>query len=135
MIFAIPSKDRIIDFSKIKQVSINDKVLSVKVALDDASRTKGLGGVQELSMNEGMLFVFNTPGNYRFWMKDMYIPIDMIWIDQNFNIVHIEHNVLPETFPNTFGLKEKTASFVLEVFSGVSTLNNFKIGDKIKFLY
>jgi uncharacterized protein len=45
-----------------------------------------------------MLFVFENEAEHIFWMKDMRFPIDIIWLDSNKTIIHIEHNVQPCSF-------------------------------------
>ena len=62
------------------------------------NRLKGLSIKNTLNESEGMLFPFDTPGEYSFWMKDMKFPIDIIWIDSNYKIVYIEKNLQPCAF-------------------------------------
>ena len=66
------------------------------------SRQKGLGGRESLATSTAMLFVFDYPDKYGIWMKDMNFPIDILWLDKEGRIVHIEENISPETFPKTF---------------------------------
>ena len=47
------------------------------------AQSKGLAIRDSLNENEGMLFIFETPQKYSFWMKDMKFPIDIIWINQD----------------------------------------------------
>ena len=64
-------------------VKIGDGLrVNVTVADTEATREKGLSGRDPLGPDEGMLFVFQTPLAYGFWMKDMKFPIDIIWIAQ-----------------------------------------------------
>lgn len=102
-------------------------------ALTAEARERGLSGTKYLSKNDGMLFEFPYENQWYFWMKDMSIPIDIIWIDANNNVVHVEKNLSPDTYPESFGPKSN-ALYVLEVASGVSEKVNLKIGDKIIFV-
>ena len=122
------------DFNSVKQVAINDAIFSVVVVADDFSRMKGLSGVEYLSSDQGMLFVFEYSGIYPFWMKDMLIPIDIIWINEDFKIVYIEVNLNPNTYPKSFGPKQETSRFVLEVSAGIVNMFDIKIGDTVYFL-
>jgi hypothetical protein len=85
-----------------------------------------------LAKNEGMLFVFNHPSQHVFWMKDMNFPIDMIWLDENLKIIYFQKNVLPESYPATFG-PDQNSLYVLEVNAGFSDKHNLKIGDSLSF--
>lgn len=114
-----------------RTLNIKDIVIFVDVAEDNATRAQGLSGRKSLKDDQGMLFVFETLGIYKFWMKEMNFPIDIIWFDGNQKIVHIEKNVLPESYPKLFGPDEET-KYVLEVAAGFSTKNDLKVGDTFK---
>src|SRR3989344_7332267 len=66
--------------SDIKYVKIAGQEVKVELALTPEEQTQGFSGRSGLGENEGMLFVFDTPGKYGFWMKDMLFPIDIIWL-------------------------------------------------------
>jgi uncharacterized membrane protein (UPF0127 family) len=57
-----------------------DLRVNVSVADNDATREKGLSGKEGLAADEGMLFIFDHPQAYGFWMKEMKFPIDILWI-------------------------------------------------------
>jgi uncharacterized protein len=46
--------------------------------------------------------VFDREGYQGFWMKEMNFPIDIVWLNKDKKIVHIEHNVSPDTYPKIF---------------------------------
>jgi len=114
-------------------VFIGQTEVTADIADTDASREKGLGGRTGLAENEGMLFEFQTPDYYGFWMKDMSFSIDMIWFDANWTVVGIQEDVLPSTYPQVFK-PQAPALYVLEVPSGFTLLHNIKIGDSGKIL-
>ncbi len=116
------------------QVIIGDAVFTVQIADSDYERAQGLSGVPSLRDNQGMLFLFDAPGNYLFWMKDMLIPIDIVWIDSNWQIVHIEHAVTPDSYPKTFGT-EIPSLYVLEVAAGTAERLNIRVGNTIQFVW
>ncbi len=95
-------------------------------------RELGLSGTRYLSPRDGMIFEFPYENQWYFWMKDMSIPIDIVWISKEMEIVHIERNLTPDSYPKSFGPKNY-ALYVLEVAAGVSEKTNLKIGDKIIF--
>src|SRR5437870_2235982 len=89
-------------FSYRSQVLLGGKIFNVAVVETKALQEKGLSGQKDLNSDEGMLFIFNKPDNYGFWMKGMLFPIDILWMDQNWRIIHIENFVKPETYPKIF---------------------------------
>lgn len=114
------------------EIYIGETVVSALVVDRDSTRAQGLSGVESLQSGTGMLFVFEDIGVQKFWMKDMLFSIDIIWIDINMEIIHIENNVRPDTFPRSFGPKEPVVKFVLEVGEGFAESHQIKIGDEIK---
>lgn len=104
-------------------------ILVVPVDTPEA-RQKGLSGVSALPENEGMLFIFDKEGKYGFWMKDTFLSLDIIWINNNLEIVHIERNVRPESYPATY-YSPVPARFVVEVNAFFTSTFNINIGDKI----
>src|ERR1700675_3717330 len=70
-------------------VTIGTTTVAVEVESTEASREQGLSGRTSLAEGSGMLFVFQTPGVYGFWMKDMNFDLDMLFADSNGKIVTI----------------------------------------------
>lgn len=71
------------------KIEIGDKEYEVKVAKTEEARAKGLQGVNNLPKNEGMLFIFEEPQTVGFWMKDTSIPLDIIFIDEDMEVISI----------------------------------------------
>ncbi len=117
---------------KIQGLDINATIVSTN---DDQKR--GLGKKESLPLNEGMIFVFDQPGVYSFWMKDMKFAIDIIWMDENKKVVDIAPNVVPEPGKSdrdlTLYKPKESAKYVLEVNAGLSSLNNIQVGDIAEF--
>ncbi len=113
-------------------VYIGQKVVDTQIADTPAAQALGLGGRAGISANAAMLFVFSESERYGFWMKDMRFSIDMIWLDENKNVVFIKDNVSPATFPEVF-MPNAPARYVLEVNAGFAKENGVKIGSKINF--
>ena len=107
--------------------SIGTTTLLTEVVKTPEDRNQGLSGRTSLEPQTGMLFIFEEPGIYPFWMKDMNFPIDMIWIDEQWRIVDISHNISPETYPQTFS-SSLPIRYVLEVNAGFSRKNNLLSG-------
>lgn len=63
-----------------QRLTVGQATFTVDVAETDIQRQKGLSGRVSLSSGQGMLFVFDQPGQHVFWMKDMFFPLDFVWI-------------------------------------------------------
>ena len=105
--------------------------ITAEVADTKSSRELGLSGRPSMKDSEGLLFVFDTPGRYGFWMKDMLFNLDLIWINQDGIVVEIERNASKDSYPKTF-MNASPASYVLEVNAGVAEKQGLYIGSKVK---
>jgi uncharacterized membrane protein (UPF0127 family) len=98
------------------------------------SRAKGLMFVESMPENEGMLFIFQEDSNNGFWMKNTLIPLDIIYIDSERNIVDIQKNAQPckedpcPTYPSSSEYR-----YVIEVNGGWCDANNIDLDTKITF--
>ncbi len=110
-----------------EEILLGGKTLRVQIADTDAARTRWLSGIETLEDDEGMWFVFPEDGLHTFWMKDMRFPIDILWLDAEQRIIHIEHQVRPETFPRSF-MPNSPARYVLEVRAGWVQEYDIQIG-------
>lgn len=90
---------------------------------------RGLSGHAPLAENEGMLFLFDQPDRYSFWMPDMRFAIDIIWIGSDWRIVDISHNVTPESYPEVF-TPSAPAQYVLEVPADSAERYGWKVGEE-----
>ncbi|HEY0908385.1 MAG TPA: DUF192 domain-containing protein [Candidatus Paceibacterota bacterium] len=109
-------------------VTLNGAVFKAIVADTPASRERGLSGSKPLASDEAMLFVFEIPDDVGFWMKDMNYSIDIVWLDANMKVIHIEKDVAPETYPTVF-YPEGAALYVLEFSAGTADRIGLKLGD------
>ncbi len=94
-------------------------------------REQGLSGRTSLEPGYGMLFVFEDEDAYGFWMKDMHIPIDILWLSDTGVILGIEHSVSPDTYPAVF-YPPQPVMLVLEVAAGTARANGWDTGDAIR---
>lgn len=129
----VSSEAENLDINKIQYIKIADKILKIDLALTSETQQQGLSERNKLAEDEGMLFVFNHMDKYSFWMKDMNFALDIIWIGEDFRVVYIKKNALPESYPETF-TPDKNAKYVLEVNASFSRENNLKVGDQVEFL-
>lgn len=124
-ILSIPSdvKFELVEFPR-GTIKIDNVVLEVQIADTDPLRTQGLMFQEELPFDQGMLFVFEGEERRSIWMLNMQFSLDILWLDIEGNILHIEKNVPPcktaletATCPSYKG-DNKLAKYVLEVTSG-----------------
>lgn len=119
-----------------KQVIINDKVINAQLANTKEKRKKGLSGREVLASDEGMLFTFDSSGKHPFWMKDMKIALDFIWIKEN-KIIDITENVQPpiagqpDSSLPIYQSKEESDK-ILEVPAQTVQNLSIKVGDTVK---
>lgn len=114
--------------------AINGHVFNLTIANSPKEKEIGLSETKSLPENQGMLFPFEKPGYYSFWMKDMTFPIDIIYINGQ-EIVTIKNNVFPPKNPTeslVIYTPLKSSDKVLEISAGLSEKYNFKKGDKVQ---
>jgi len=110
--------------------------IPVEVADTHKKRSLGLGKRTSLKKGWGMLFVFENQKQYRFWMKDMQFPLDIIWLD-NHRIVHIIHNANPANSGDEPEVMTSPVpvNFVLEIAAGRAAKLRLKTGQQMKFKF
>lgn len=84
--------------------------------------------------NEGMLFLFNPPGEPAFWMKDMLFPIDIVWIKNNAVVAISEQLPTPGAKQDSelpLYIPPTTIDAALEVNAGLTKLYNVHVGDVV----
>lgn len=105
--------------------------VNVEVADNEGERMQGLMYRYAMDENNGMFFIFEEEAPRAFWMKNTYIPLDIIYIGADKEIVSIQKYTQPKS---TYSLpSEKPAQYVLEVNAGFSDKYGLKPGDKIEF--
>lgn len=102
----------------------------VRLAKTSEEQAKGLMNVENMPKDEGMFFIFEDVGMRAFWMKNTYIPLDIIFINENGDIVHIDKNRQPlDETPKGAKVPVKA---VLEINGGLSDALGIKNGDNVK---
>lgn len=103
-----------------------------EVADTEKKREQGLMFREILDKDHGMLFIFDEEQNVSFWMKNTRIPLDMLFIDNNEKIVHIEKNVPPcKNDPCPLYSSPVKVRYVLETNEGFSDTHQISIGDAV----
>jgi hypothetical protein len=116
------------------RVCINDHCFQVELAKTPEERARGLMFKKHLDDDGGMLFLFEEENVYPFWMKNTFIPLDILWINSNKEIVFIYKNAQPcITEPCPVIYPGKKAKYVLELHGGISDTIGLIEGDKVSF--
>ena len=123
-IYSIPSDSKLesVEFPR-GTIKVDETVLEVQIADDESKRIRGLMFQDPLPFDQGMIFVFDEPGVYSLWMLNMQFSLDMIWFDEQGNVVHIEQDIPPCETPTEIMACQSIvpsgeAKYILEVTSG-----------------
>ncbi len=118
-------------------ISGNETLAEVNLEVADTSseRREGLMNRTKLEKNHGMLFKYESEGNRWFWMKNTYIPLDIIFLDSNYTVLNIEQ-ADPE--PNTpedelaSYRSEEPAQYVVELNQDFAENHSISKGDRLR---
>lgn len=101
----------------------------VEIAADDSSRTQGLMYRRDLAPDHGMLFDFEVEQPISMWMKNTYIPLDMVFILSDGQVHRVEERTQPHSLRTIDSGVE--VRFVLEVPAGTAKRIGIAPGDKV----
>jgi hypothetical protein len=105
--------------------------IDIEIADTDYERTRGLMYRHSLPENAGMLFIFDRSEPRSFWMRNTYIPLDIIFADEKKQIIQIYRKTTPLSY--TAMQSKKNAKYVVEVNAGFSDNHGIAVGDRIRF--
>jgi uncharacterized membrane protein (UPF0127 family) len=103
----------------------------VEIADDEASREHGLMDRRKMAADHGMLFEFPGRQPVTFWMKDTYLPLDMLFIDSDGSVRRVALHATPmseDLIPSG-----APVTGVLELNAGQADAIGVAVGDKVKF--
>ena len=112
--------------------------ITCEVASSHEERSVGLMSREELSADEGMVFVYESPHNVSFWMKNVLIPLDIIFLNENGAVVNIEEADVEVDVPDENLWSYCSASpvlWVVEVNQGLCNLYGIDVGTNVSIEY
>ncbi len=115
-------------------VTPDGTAIRLELAVTDEERAQGLMFRDSLAADHGMLFLFEADGRVPFWMKNTFIPLDMLWLSAAGEVVDLHSNVQPCRFdpcPNYAPAKPGRA--VLEVNAGFASAHALRPGVLLRF--
>ena len=122
--------------NKVK-ITLNKKEYNLDIARTDEERSRGLAKFESIKDDEGMLFIFDSPGRYSFFMKDMKFNIDIIFLDVNKKVVDMYKNVKFQDYKNPYDYETYKPNFnskyTIELKDGEIENSGLKIGDYVDF--
>lgn len=131
-VFAVYSGISSLLDNKTRMLTPNGFII-VEIVNTPETRKQGLSGRESISDSEGMLFEFDvTTADNCLVMRDMLISIDMVWMNENREVVTVTPAVAPETYPDTF-CPEQPAKYSLELASGNAEKLEITPGTKLRW--
>lgn len=103
---------------------------TVEIAETREQHAQGLMYRRSMAADAGMLFVYKTPRNASFWMKNTFIPLDMLFIGANGKIVNIQERTVPQSLSPVRSKGRVLA--ILELNGGTASRQGIKPGDKVR---
>ncbi len=109
--------------------------ITAELAVTAAQRAQGLMFRDRIDADQGMLFIFDREELNSFWMLNMKFAIDILWLDRNRRVVHIEASVPPcpkepcPSYPTP-----SPAMYVLELQNGAAAAHKIKLGERMDFI-
>ncbi len=116
------------------EVRINSAVYNLRLADSEAELEKGLSGVGALDSDGGLLMQFTVDNRWGIWMKDMKIPLDIIWLDSAKRVVYIEENVSPQLGTSKIMEPAVPTRYVLELSEGSVKNAGIQVGQQAEFI-
>jgi uncharacterized membrane protein (UPF0127 family) len=117
------------------QVCLRDSCFNVELAITPSEQAQGLMFRYSLDSNAGMLFIYKEEQRRAFWMKNTYIPLDIIWLNRDGEVVYIAKNVQPCRDASYCPIisPDVAAAYVLEVNAGTCDAIGLSEGDTAQF--
>jgi uncharacterized membrane protein (UPF0127 family) len=113
-------------------VSLSDTpapAMRFEFATTEAAREQGLGDRASVPDDYAMVFAFPKPDQYGFWMKDMEVPLDIVWLSDTGVVLGIEARVPASSYPNVF-YPPQPVQYVLEAKAGFMAEHGVGVGDR-----
>jgi len=117
------------------QVCFDEVCVAVEIADSEEERSQGLMFRSQLPEGRGMLFIFPESAFWSFWMKDTYVPLDILWLNEKMEVVEVIRKAQPavgQLHPPRFG-GTVPARFVLEVPADFAERHGLRKGSRARF--
>lgn len=109
--------------------TVRGRALTLETADTAEKKRHGLMGRRTLKEDHGMFFPSKTKQAQSFWMKDTYLPLDMMFVDETNTISKIAERVEPMSLERV----RDEACYVIETNGGWAQKNSVQVGDRVMF--
>ncbi len=120
-------------FQPTVEFRVGSGIYHLAVADDNAERTQGLSGVSQLALDGGLLMKFESDDQWGIWMKDMKVPLDILWLNNDKKVVYVVKNAGPELSTDTIFKPKEKARYVVELPAGSVEKAGIKTGIVAEF--
>lgn len=139
LLVALVASYMISNFKPTTELRMGSGVYHLWVADTQDELAQGLSGVEELKPNGGLLMKFDSDNTWGIWMKDMKVPLDIVWLNKDKKVVYIVKNADPSLGMTKTFVPKDPARYVVELPAGsvekagiktgvVATFNEFDEG-------
>jgi uncharacterized membrane protein (UPF0127 family) len=133
LLFGVIQQEHVTNPNQVASVSYQSTtgqtyVVNVELAITPEQHQRGLMNRRILDSDSGMLFVFSNTEIRTFWMKDTFIPLDMVFLDDTGKVVTIFTNTIPNQTYQRY-TSALPAKYVLETSAGWVAKTGLKVGD------
>ncbi len=117
----------------LRPIAVGPATFQVEIARTAQERVRGLMFRQELARDRGMLFV-QPPGPAAFWMKNTYIPLDLLYFDADGRLLQIVAEAPPCMTPTCpiYPSETATVRYILEINAGEAARRGIQRGDRLR---
>lgn len=118
---------------KEQRVCFKNHCFLVELALTPEEKSRGLMYREGLDKDRGMLFIYEKEGEYSFWMKNVSIPLDIIWLNKDKKVVYIAEKCHPcPELPCPTIKPDKAAKYVFEINGGLASEMGLSVGNELE---
>jgi uncharacterized membrane protein (UPF0127 family) len=111
------------------EIGINQNRYQIELATDAEQRRRGLMHREHMAFDQGMLLVYPVTGDHRIWMKNMLIPLTVVWIGENLKIIEVQKLPPCKLDPCTIYSSANVSRYVLELNA---EQHDIRVGDPVE---
>ena len=108
--------------------------ITLELAVTEEEAIQGLRFRPSMADEDGMLFLFSAPGRHSIWMKDTWIPLDIVFLDGDGTVTQLVADAQPcKVDPCPTYTPERPIAAMLELVAGSAARHGIKAGERLRF--